>query len=197
MAGREGRRKGVMHTMSNRAIDLANFTGADVSLTDIATSLSKICRFNGHINRMFTVAEHSIIGCRLLQTMGKWPEAFEFLLHDTGEAYTGDIILPLKELFPELEKFEDVITGVIFDVLIPGYRPTGAPYEKSGAVAVMDTALAKWESMHLSPTLPFTKDVWDTRDEWVKEYSKLRKETYDLGLEEIFIREYHIGLETL
>lgn len=62
------------------------------ALEDIAHSLSMQCRFTGHVSRFYSVAEHCVIGSRLLPDRLAMP----FLWHDAEEAYVGDITRPLK-----------------------------------------------------------------------------------------------------
>lgn len=71
-------------------------THCDVSLEDIAISLSRQCRFGGHLKKdveHYSVAQHCVIVSRACK-----PEhALVGLLHDAAEAYVQDIIRPLKQ----------------------------------------------------------------------------------------------------
>lgn len=79
----------------------------EIFIDDIAASLSRLCRFNGHVidnatkgysvDKMYTVAEHSY-WCSY-----QVPEEdqFEALMHDASEAFTGDLIRPMK-VVPEI-----------------------------------------------------------------------------------------------
>ena len=66
---------------------------AEVDIKDIARSLARQCRFDGHVNvEHYSVAEHSIYVSELVA-----PEfALDGLLHDAAEAYIGDIVSPVK-----------------------------------------------------------------------------------------------------
>jgi 5'-deoxynucleotidase YfbR-like HD superfamily hydrolase len=70
----------------------------DVSIVDIASSLSKLARFTGHTTEFYSVAQHCDLVSRLV------PErlALAALLHDATEAYIGDVSRPLKHLMDEL-----------------------------------------------------------------------------------------------
>lgn len=69
----------------------------EISLQDIAHSLSLICRFNGHTKYLYTVAQHSLNVQRLLKHSGKSAKIqLKGLLHDASEAYLCDIPRPLK-----------------------------------------------------------------------------------------------------
>lgn len=71
----------------------------DVFADDIATTLAKIPRFLGNTHGWipYSVAQHCVIGSYHIAPN----YALAFLLHDAVEAYTGDIITPVKRLFAE------------------------------------------------------------------------------------------------
>ena len=79
-------------TSTGRYFDLANPEPPMFDWTDIATALSRQCRFNGHTRWFYSVAEHSCHVASLL------PDeiAVYGLLHDAHEAYIGDITAPMK-----------------------------------------------------------------------------------------------------
>ena len=63
-----------------------------LDIHEIAHALGMICRFNGHVIRFLSVAEHCVLVSKIV------PEeyAFDGLMHDAAEAYLGDVISPLK-----------------------------------------------------------------------------------------------------
>ncbi len=183
------RKAGEMRTYSGVCVPLHHITPDMLSIGDIGTALSQICRFNGHVKHRFTVAEHSLIGSRMA------PSArlkMEFLLHDAGEAYVGDIILPVKELFPEIGAFENNITAMIMDRFWPysSLTPNGV-YNKSPYVKQQDKKLQEWESLELRPTHAYQGRVWDTKASWSSEYQNLLTDMQYTPLQDIFVTEYY------
>jgi len=121
--------------ISGRMVDLADPKIEDISIEDIATSLSRICRFNGHTNTLLSVACHSI------NVAANVPPAYrlEALLHDAAEAYVGDVVRPLKLMLAG--KIEPVEQR--FDSLIR--RKYGLPEKLSHAVESADNLLLRHE----------------------------------------------------
>lgn len=101
---------GIFNGYSGHKIDLKFPTVDMIRIEDIATALSKICRFNGHIGEFYSVAQH----CVLVSMMAPNNLQRAALLHDAAEAYLGDVIKPLKIILGEvyLEK------ELAFDLLI-------------------------------------------------------------------------------
>lgn len=68
-----------------------------IGLLDIAASLAKINRFNGHTRAPYSVAQHSVWVARRLQEAGHSPHTqLAGLLHDAPEAYLGDMATPVQ-----------------------------------------------------------------------------------------------------
>jgi hypothetical protein len=96
-------------TVSGKSIDLLNIKGEDITIEDIAHSLSNQCRFGGHTRQFYSVAQHSL---RVAQAL---PSDLKLtgLLHDAAEAYVIDLPLPIKRSLPEYCVLEDAVWAVI------------------------------------------------------------------------------------
>lgn len=73
----------------------------EIDILDVAHALSHQCRFAGHTSKFYSVAEHSILCMRLFgdeeEHLQKWA-----LLHDAAEAYTQDIVRPMKHMLKQM-----------------------------------------------------------------------------------------------
>ncbi len=87
-------------TKSGIRFDLINPTSDMFNIYDTAHALSHINRFNGHLKRPYSVAEHL---CRCYDRAKSISRGvsipLETLIHDFAEAYYHDIISPLKNLY--------------------------------------------------------------------------------------------------
>lgn len=101
-------------TPSGKHINLQKFCNNDVDIEDITKMLSGITRFNG---RGYTVLFHSLVMYEYAMRNGQKQLAVAALLHDTAEAYIGDIIQPVKEAVPEIAALEQRIGATIMRVI--------------------------------------------------------------------------------
>ena len=108
-------------TRSGVRFDVVNPRPEDVRLEDIVHSLSHLCRFVGHTDRFYSVAEHSVLVSQLCDQ-----EAAVFgLLHDAAEAYVGDLASPVKRQVPGFAVLEErVLSAVLVGLGVP--PPTAA-----------------------------------------------------------------------
>jgi hypothetical protein len=125
--GSETRRFKVMTTKPLNWLDgdwIQTFTGKAVfpfeptydmiDIEDIAHGLAMTCRYGGHTNRFFSVAEHC---CHLYDWFietEQFEDAFAALMHDAAEAYIGDVPRPIKKRLPEYLVAEAALEKVIF-----------------------------------------------------------------------------------
>jgi 5'-deoxynucleotidase YfbR-like HD superfamily hydrolase len=91
-----------IQTHSGKRFDLMAPTPDMVELHDIATALSNLCRFTGHVREFYSVAQHSVFVSLIVSR----EQALFGLLHDATEAYVGDVARPLKALLPDYKQIE-------------------------------------------------------------------------------------------
>ena len=109
----------------------------EIHIEDIAQSLSKQCRYNGHIhprykNDIYSVAQHCVLAVDLFQTQPCAVNLFEsaaptisvtrlrlislgILLHDAGEHVFGDMLSPVKSRYPQFKQDEKAYSAVVFE----------------------------------------------------------------------------------
>ena len=83
-----------IQTYTGRAFWPADPRASEVSIQDIAHSLSKICRFGGHCKWFYSVAQHSVLVSQVVPPK----HALAGLLHDATEAYVADMPRPVKRM---------------------------------------------------------------------------------------------------
>lgn len=88
----------------------------DVDLKDIALALSRICRFNGHTKKFYSVADHCLNVQQYLSLYGASTKIQLYgLLHDASEAYVCDIPKPLKIHLVGYSEIEKGVQKAIYE----------------------------------------------------------------------------------
>jgi uncharacterized protein len=130
----------------------------EVDLGDIATALSKICRWGGHIavEGIFSVAQH----CVLVAMNSPHRYRKEALLHDAHEAYLCDVPRPIKRYLVNYEVIAARLDGVISDRF--GVELCELPQ----AVTREDNRGLATERRDLLPTWPVSPG--EAQGEWMK-----------------------------
>lgn len=106
----EARDRAWIQTYTGRRFHYDDPRHEDIHIMDIAHALSNLCRYAGHSDRFYSVAEHSVHVSRLftdpqMRMIG--------LLHDATEAYCVDVPRPLKRRLPQYQDYEDALWPVI------------------------------------------------------------------------------------
>jgi hypothetical protein len=123
----------------------------DISLLDIAHSLSLQCRWNGHIDSFYSVAQHSVMVSRIVEEID--PEhSLEALMHDAAEAFTSDVPLPIKMALPDFMVMEKRVEKAISEKFSLNF-----PWPKS--IKKADRIALNTEAIHL-----FDHDVLNLLD---------------------------------
>lgn len=141
----------VLETWSGRQLDLMEPTAEHIYFPDIAWALSRQARFNGHTrgDLPYTVAQHSLWCAWAAQHWFAAPPsvAVHALLHDAHEAYTGDIVHPLKWAVPvdaiQHRLQAAIYAGLLLDPMTP---------EQRGIVSECDRIALAVEAHHLLPS---------------------------------------------
>lgn len=91
-----------MMLTQNGFIDPMAKTASEITLYQAASVLSKICRYNGHCSRFYSVAEHSLYCAGIARNrLDMLPHQVLYVLcHDVGEVFLGDIVRPIKRHIP-------------------------------------------------------------------------------------------------
>lgn len=123
----------------------------------IASALSKLCRFGGHCNAFYSVAQHSVLALRMLEIACSEQELsrelrLAALLHDGHEAFWGfgDIQTPAKHLDPHVEKFLKELAKR-FDVMIAKSFGISPELFESPVIRVADRLATSIEIRDLMP----------------------------------------------
>lgn len=111
---------------------------SDVTLDDLASALSNVCRFSGHLPCFYSVAQHLVNTSRIVA-----PEfAFDALMHDTAEAFTNDLPTPLKWALPIFKELEVKIEAAMAEKF-------GFNYPYPPEVKQADTEMLILEKLHV------------------------------------------------
>lgn len=100
-----------IQTFTGKKFHILDPQPEEVDIVDIAHALSNLCRFGGHCQKFYSVAQHCAVGAEAFDN----PKvALHFLLHDSQEAYLCDLPRPIKRLLPRYKDIEKVVQEVIF-----------------------------------------------------------------------------------
>lgn len=119
-----------------------------IDIEDIAHGLAYQCRFNGQTRVFYSVAQHSILVAELVPQKLRLPA----LLHDAAEAYLGDMVKPLKGLFPEFSVLESRVLDLI------GLR-FGVRLGEEAAIKRADLVMLATEKRDL---MPHSSERWES-----------------------------------
>jgi len=105
---------GVIETYSGKQFDVLEPTPGAVRLEDIAAGLAHTCRFGGHCEQFYSVAQHSL---HVSQEFDEKRLQLLALFHDAAEAYMGDVPRPFKTEFDLFERVEAEILDSVWEAL--------------------------------------------------------------------------------
>lgn len=138
-----------IQTYTGKKFDFEALSPSAVDIRDIAHALANTCRFNGHCEVFYSVAEHSVHVANLLPRC----TALCGLMHDAAEAYVGDTVRPMKQLIPQIKTLERMVWSVISTAFnLPGTLPWEVKHADSVMLATEARDLMKippnrWEPL--------------------------------------------------
>lgn len=140
-----------IETFSGGYVNIADPAPSSIELRDIAHALANICRYGGHCQRFFSVAEHAVfVSKRLERQRQNLIMQLAGLHHDDAEAFLGDIPRPIKPLLGSTyEQMSDTMDECIIEALA---LPFSASLFHDGIIKAADNWALFVEARHLLPS---------------------------------------------
>lgn len=120
-----------------------------IDIRDIAHALSHLCRFTGHTNLFYSVAQHCLL---VSDKIPGGPEVkLAALLHDAAEAYVADLSTPLKKwLIADRSEEEDLTREEAYNwlhdtILQAVHKKYGVDCVTWGKIKIYDKAACLFE----------------------------------------------------
>lgn len=148
----------------------------DIDAGDIAHALSLLCRYGGHIDRFYSVAEH----CVLMSQIVAPEHALQALLHDATEAYVVDVPRPVKRFLPDYKVIEERVWLVIAEHFGIDPELPADVHDADTRILLNETALlmpsaAGWSSIQGLTPLDVTVTGWLPAQAKVEYLSRLEE----------------------
>lgn len=138
-------------TYTGRHVHPLSPSPGEISIFDVARSLSQMCRFLGHLDTFYSVAQHSV----LVSQHVPQEDALWGLLHDASEAYLCDLPAPIKR-DPQMEIYR-----------IAEARLMAAVCERYGLAPKMPRSVAVADKVILATEF---RDVTTVNDaDWIRQ----------------------------
>lgn len=143
--------KDCIRTNSGLYVNVFEPTSEMICVEDIAHALASMPRFGGHLNKRYSVAQHSVRCCEAALGLEDKKAA---LMHDASEAYMLDIPTPIKAKLPDYKKYEANLMDFIANKF-------GFQFPLSDAVHAIDREmlLDEWENLVVNENDEF--ECWD------------------------------------
>lgn len=136
-------------TYTGVMFDPLNPDPALIEITDIAHSLSMLCRANGHFRSFYSVGQHCI-NCMNEAIARGYSRRVQLacLLHDASEAYLSDVTRPVKKELPKYLEIEEPLQASIWEK----YLDQPLSKEEYAQVFDIDDAVLYYEFIALMDT---------------------------------------------
>lgn len=117
----------------------------DIDIKDIAHALANLCRYGGHTESFYSVAQHSVLVSQVVPS----EHALRGLLHDASEAYLIDVPRPIKHSagMESYRSAEKALLSVI-------YSAFDLTAEDPACIKTADNALLRTEQRDLMKVPP-------------------------------------------
>lgn len=176
---------GPMNTISGILLDPANVRPEDIRLYDIAHPLSLLCRGVGQVKHFLSIGQHCVNCAKEAKARGHSERVvLACLLHDGAEAYTSDVIRPVKVLLSDFDVVEDRFQEAIYEHFGLG----DLTEEELAQVKAIDDDMLWNEAKHLfshtedlEPPALQTVPNWDVRpfQDVEDEFTRMAEELLD------------------
>lgn len=156
----------------------------DICIEDIAHALSNICRYGGHCREFYSVAQHCCM-------VSDWIPSYklEGLLHDSTEAYLGDLVRPVKHSesmkgYRDAEHLLEGMINVVFGLdLSPEVKTFVKGYDNRALYTERKFILTNHDCEWSDPfpmdlLIPWTPA--EAKDQFLERYFKLQRERISL-----------------
>ena len=155
-----------IRTSSGIYVNVVNPKPEMICIEDIAHALSMQPRFGGHLPVFYSVAQHSVLTCMLVDE----PHRLSALLHDASEAYLLDIPSPVKKHLSNYKDIEHNLMTVIAEKF-------GFQWPLSDEVKKADQTMLEreWHEIMLEDSVT---QLWDWRaakQNFIKKFKLLTK----------------------
>ena len=154
-----------IRTNSGLLMNVFEPTQEMICIEDIAHALGRMPRFGGHLNKHYSVAQHSI----MCFNRAKNDEKLAALLHDASEAYMLDMPTPIKNRLPEYKKYEHNLMLVIG-------KKFGFDYPMSDNLKAIDKEMLdlEWDNLVITSNKNFkTLSAKKAKKEFLKAFYSL------------------------
>lgn len=182
---------GHMNTRTGKRLNIANPDPETICMEDIAYGIGYKPHYSGQTPHFFSVAQHSIIVARtVFRKTGDPTMGLVALMHDSEEAYIGDMITQIKLMFPEFKTLAKTVQKAIFSKFDLPFDLL--PEIKWADVEVLHLEFAFFYVMSVSERKKFMKDnpIWDPMgpDESAREFDNLFKHYSNLKKVQMAVR---------
>lgn len=138
---------------SGRYFNFLDPDSTPLQIDDIASGLSRICRFTGQVREdvdHYSVAQHCVLASILIEDQ---TQAYHALMHDSAESVIGDMNSPLKQLCPDYKRVEARVEASLSKL-------HGFPAHMTVEVKQADLRILATEKRDLMPVDQDDTDEW-------------------------------------